>query len=107
MSESGLRECPWCGRLFLGKTARATYCCSACRSAAFRARESGCMPAVGLRQVPMPAPVSAEDVAGAALQARGAQATFEAGALAGPSPLRGACRRIADGIGAALDGEGL
>ena len=101
------RICERCGRSFEakegpGRTAR--YCSARCRKAA--SRERGREP-VAPDVPPAPRHVSDADLAGAVLQARGAQATFDAGRRSGPPTLRPMCDRIAEGIGRVLDREGL
>lgn len=101
------RICERCGRPFEakegpGRTAR--YCSARCRKAA--SRERGREP-VAPAVPPAPRHVSDADLAGAVLQARGAQATFDAGRRSGPPTLRPMCDRIAEGIGRVLDREGL
>lgn len=106
MSGTVTAVCERCGRSFEyragGRPAR--YCSARCQKAARRESErEPVVPAVP----PAPRHVSGDDLAGAVLQARGAQATFDAGRRSGPPTLRPMCDRIAEGIGRVLDREGL
>ena len=99
--------CEWCGKPIepkrRGRPPR--FCSSACRIAAHR-DESGSI-ALDAPVPPAPRHVTEREIAGAVVQARGAQATFDAGSKAGPRPLRALCDRLAEGIGEVLGREGL
>jgi hypothetical protein len=102
-----IRICERCGREFEAKEGPgrpARYCSDRCRDRARRERERE---PVAPDVPPAPRHVSDADLAGAVLQARGAQATFDAGRRSGPPTLRPMCDRIAEGIGRVLDREGL
>lgn len=106
MSGTVRKVCARCGRVFDAKTGGrpALYCSAACQMAAKRARERE---AIAPDVEPAPHVVTDADLAGAVVQARGAQRTFEAGRNHGPLTLRPMCDRIAKGIGRVLDREGL
>lgn len=106
MSGTVSKVCARCGRVFDAKTGGrpALYCSRACKQAAIRARARE---ALAPDVEPAPRTVTDADLAGAVIQARGAQRTFEAGRKHGPQTLRPMCDRIAEGIGRVLDREGL
>lgn len=106
MSGTVRKICARCGRVFDAKTGgrSAIYCSSTCRDAAYRSRKRE---AIAPDVEPAPRTVTDADLAGAVIQARGAQRTFEAGRKHGPQTLRPMCDRIAEGIGRVLDREGL
>ena len=95
--------CLMCGRRFTAKRSTARFCCPRCRKAWNRMHGGGAHPSVA-SSVDVPGP---EGLAELAVRAHGVQAGFSAAAAAGVPSMRMACQRIADGIGAALDGEGL
>lgn len=106
MSGTVQKLCARCGRVFDAKTGGrpALYCSSACQMAASRERARE---ALAPDVEPASRTVTDADLAGAVIQARGAQRTFEAGRKHGPQTLRPMCDRIAEGIGRVLDREGL
>lgn len=106
MSGTVQRICARCGRVFDAKTGGrlADYCSEACKSAAKRARNKT---PITTDTEPLKRTVTADDLAVAVVQARGAQCVFTAGRDHGPETLRAMSGRVADGIGRALDREGL
>ena len=101
-------NCEWCGKEFepKGTGRRPRFCSSACRLRAHR-EESGAIALDAPPVPPAPRRVTDHEIAGAVVQARGAQATFDAGRKAGPRALRALCDRLAEGIGEVLGREGL
>lgn len=101
-------RCEWCGREFEPKETgrRARFCSSACRLRAHR-DDAGTIDLGELPVPPAPRTVTDREIAGAVVQARGAQATFDAGRKCGPRALRPLCDRLAEGIGEVLGREGL
>lgn len=115
------RVCQTCGRVFEPKGRRGplpTYCSRRCKDAArYATHRASTLAAIeaavqeGTAEPYEPSPVvrsvTDRDIVGAVMQARGAQAVFDAGGRCGPPTLRPMCDRIAEGIGRALGREGL
>lgn len=98
-------RCLMCGREFTARRSTARFCGATCRSAWNRMH-------VGPRAPrPTPAPAAQTpgegEVAELVKRAGGIVAGFSAAAAGGVPALRPMCQRLADGIGAALDAEGL
>lgn len=101
-------RCEWCGREFEPRSTgrRPRFCSEPCRKKSHRADERA-IEAADLPVPPAPRTVTDREIAGAVVQARGAQATFDAGRKCGPRALRPLCDRLAEGIGEVLGREGL
>ena len=100
-----MARCLMCGREFTAMRSTARFCGATCRSAWNRMHAAPSAP----RPTPAPAAQTPgeREVAELVKAARGVQAGFSAAAAGGVPALRAMCQRVADGIGAALDSEGL
>lgn len=98
-------RCIMCGREFTARRSTARFCGATCRSAWNRMHVGPSAP----RPTPAPAAQTPgeREVAELVKRASGIVAGFSAAAAGGVPALRPMCRRLADGMGAVLDAEGL
>ncbi len=105
-----VRNCDFCGRKYTAKTKRSRFCCDKCRVYANMGRKSW---RIASESAPTPsAPLSrpsitADEVADAVVQLKGAAATLDAAALRGPMATRELCRRLSAAVLASVRESGL
>lgn len=95
------RKCDFCGRKYTAKTKRSKYCCDRCRYLAFEGKKTwrlSAPPEFLGESRSVPSLVTADEIAAAVSQLKGAAATLDAAALYGPKETREFCRIVSDGV---------
>ena len=91
------RRCDYCGRKYTAKTKRSKYCCDVCRVYGNKGKKTWRMSAPReylSESRSVPSSVTADEIAAAVSQLKGAAATLDAAALYGPKKTRELCRLV-------------
>lgn len=104
------RKCDFCGRNYTAKTKRSRFCCDTCRKYANNAKRVWRVVASDeflAESSSVPSVITADEIAAAVSQLKGAAATLDAAAMYGPNESRSTCRSISAAVLASVRGAGL